>query len=161
MDKEKEVKRLIISYNEYGILVSQLCEKIENDFKKPDTVIGIKRGGLAIALHLSHYFNCNLEVLDLNNLESFESYIINQQNKIFYIVDDICDSGETFNKVLKTIYTSKNWDYSNKIRCFAIHKKNRSDFGLDYYLKLIEDDIWVSYPWEKTNEEINKAYMIY
>ena len=75
----------------------------------PSIVLGINRGGCIPGVYLSHRLNISHEVLDIRlrdhkvkpNLTVLEK-VFAFQNKIL-IIDDINDTGDTFNILLKTL----------------------------------------------------------
>ena len=137
-----------ITYHEYEQLLNSLVYQIKKSYHIKDTtnIYGIERGGLPIAIHLSHF-------LDIKYSGGFSELIkqkdiIPEGNKIM-IVDDICDTGKTFDD-LKFI--------CDKVDCYfvSLFLKPRSIFIPDYYVKNINNSTWVVFPWEKIEEETNR-----
>ena len=79
----------IVTYNEYSELLNLLVYKLRRDerIKRIKTVYGIPRGGLPIAIHLSHAMGW-----EFTNNPFHDHY----ENTI--IVDDIADTGVTLKK---------------------------------------------------------------
>ena len=105
--------RKIISWSDYDELVSSIASQL-GDWE-PDAIVGLTRGGLVPAVSLSHRYNAKLYCLNISlrdgkassagfdwrRLEKYENILI---------VDDINDSGATFNLIknhMKTIKTYK------------------------------------------------------
>jgi len=78
------VKKEFYNYSDYESLLNELVTKLKNDsrMKYIRNVYGIPRGGLPIAVHLSHFLKLNF----LTN--PFEKMI-----EETIIVDDIADTG--------------------------------------------------------------------
>jgi hypoxanthine phosphoribosyltransferase len=66
-------------------------------------------------------------------------------------VDDICDSGETFLKLLK----------QHPFNLFAClhYKPHTSKFPPDIWAEMYEEDAWLVYPWENKESEAIQDYL--
>jgi hypoxanthine phosphoribosyltransferase len=62
------------------------------------------------------------------------------------IVDDIADSGETL--LPYKIYQTA-----------VLHYKMQSEHIPTYYVEEVDDNVWLSYPWEKDNAETIQDYL--
>jgi hypothetical protein len=135
------IKKYIIDYIEYNNIITEFTDilknKLDNSIKY---VYGPPRGGLSIAAHISYHLN--LEYID--NLKIYDNILI---------VDDIVDSGTTFKKIYQK------YSYSNKFTFASLFLKPRSIFTPNYYINLIDNNIWVQFPWEADTTEIDKEYM--
>ena len=122
-----------ISYSFYEHMVEELIRKIEGSdiLESLKYVYGIPRGGLPIAVHLSHYFELKLMVTE--PYESMETLV----------VDDIADTGVTLLK------------YRDNFRATAtLYYKKRSVVKPRFYV--YETNKWVVFPWEKEDEIPNR-----
>lgn len=113
---------------------------------KPDLIVGIARGGLVPALHLSHSLDVPMEFIRWKTRESeereFNSYIadmINQQRTVVF-VDDINDSGRTFREI-REMYRGGVY--------VALLEKTTSTFNSDIKILRMDDERWIVFPWEK------------
>jgi len=144
-------KKMCISYKEYGEYLNKFTDMLSQHVESPESLTGVygpPRGGLPIATHISHYFNTNL-IIDLMSYKNERSSIL--------IVDDVCDSGNTF---WYTNYLLKNMPNVHAIFS-AMFIKPRSFGTLDLnekYIDIIDDDVWIVFPWEK-DETPDKDYM--
>ena len=100
--------------------LEQISDKMSKDDWKPDVIMGINRGGCIPGVYLSHRLGIPHEALDvrlrdhkakpdLRNLEKAYAF----QKKIL-IIDDINDTGETFN------YIKKNFGGEDRVRTAAV-----------------------------------------
>jgi len=128
--------KIYYSWSEIEELVDLLCEQIIKSGQQIEHIFGMPRGGLIPAVMISHR-------LDIPMTQS--PYLPNT-----LIVDDICDSGETF----KDLYL----EYANaKFACLHF-KPHTSVFNPDFTNKFFSDD-WVVYPWEKLDSETIQDYL--
>jgi len=130
---------------------------IINQIKKsnwiPEIILSVNRGGCIPGVYLSHAIKVPHKVLDVQlrdnmnkpNLTVLEDSI-NQYSNIL-IIDDINDTGATFN------YIKKNIDKKNvKIHFSVLVDNISSDFKIQYKGKIInksKDPSWIVFPWEK------------
>lgn len=138
----------------------------------PNLIIGLTRGGLLPDTLLSHRFNVRMNSLDISlrdhnsdtnlgtvrDLSSIPSQLT-KDSKIL-IVDDINDSGETFEWIRndwlsRSEYNSlmgygKIWP-SDLIKFAALLHNEPSKSTADCYAKLINKNVdpqWIVFPWE-------------
>ncbi len=133
--------RYYYSYEEFRKDLKNLCQKIEGwEF---DAILAIARGGMTMAHMMGEYFN-KREVLSLNSI-GYEDNVKLKEVKIFnipelfsfkrvLIVDDIIDSGESMDKVLKVL--KRKYDKVSFKTAVIFQKENA----------LIKADFWVRRP---------------
>lgn len=133
---------------------------------KPNYIMGITRGGLIPAIHMSHWWEvplivCNKTTRDNkigndnnNDWVKTVNNLINGINDInILVVDDICDSGETFD-VIKTEILKESHinDVQNYLRFASlIYNESGKEFVPDWYgttINKMENPVWIVYPWE-------------
>ena len=114
------MKKLFVSWGTYQKMTVALSKKLKKG--KFDFIFGIPRGGLPIAVSLSHILNIPLIVK-----------IPNSKGKKILVVDDISDSGRSFNKY--KIYKTA-----------ALFVKSRTSHIPDYYVN--KTNRWIVFPWE-------------
>jgi len=128
--------------------LSTLCESFQ-----PDTIVAIARGGMTLAHALSMQ-------LDVRNLQSIriESYDGSRQRDSVtiagecdfgdshrvLIVDDIVDTGQTLDKLLKTLHTRHPHIIFKSV---AIYTKPTALIQPDYSLH--EATGWIEFFWER------------
>ena len=153
-------KSELISWNQVVRLVERLARMIQDDGFRPDIIIAIGRGGYVPARLLADY-------LDMMNLTSFkiEHYIAGAQRqrqaKIKYplgidvsgqrvlVVDDVSDSGDTFDIGLQHI---RERSAPSEIRTAVLHHKTVSRFVPDYYAGKVIKWRWLIYPWAQVED---------
>ena len=127
-----------VSYTEYEEMIDKLSVWVKHQSGQWDNigaVYGLPRGGLPIAVELSH--RLNLPLL----MNYYDRKVVT--NKKILVVDDIADTGHTL----------KDFENPHNIIC-TLHYHEDSLVLPDYYVELKGDD-WIVYPWEeKDSEEI-------
>jgi len=128
-----KIEKRIVTYAEYYLLLNKLVKKLKSDkrIKNIKTVYGIPRGGLPIAVHLSHHLEIDF---------STNPFDYPYENTL--IVDDIADTGITLKKCGSLYLTA------------TLFYKNRSTVKPDFFIE--ETDLWVVFPWELSNEIPNR-----
>lgn len=136
------------TWNNFQDDILSINAKIHRDLWLPECVVGIKRGGLVPAVSLSHLFNIPMYsityqtrdgrgVLDVSELSTLSS------NTKILIVDDICDTGETFEKIQKINF--------NDIKFCSLFYNIRQKININYFARKIDrekDSDWIVFPWE-------------
>ena len=112
-----------ISWEEFDDLCYELANKIKASEKKYKSLSGIARGGLIVAVRLSHILGIPL----VSNGE--------------LLVDDICDSGHTLKFRLKLKGNGNNKDTA------TLHFRKGAITKPTFWVRKKEDK-WIVYPWE-------------
>lgn len=150
---------------EYDIL--SLAHSVLESQWHPDLIVGLSRGGLVPAVHLSHFLNVEMYPLNWGSqstkLENtYLRDIINYDNKKVLIVDDIVDSGSTLHNLIRALDCLPHLVLNlENIRVLAtynntdlneIYSNSSGKLKCDYYARGIsrdKDKRWVQFPWEK------------
>ena len=115
------MNRIYISWKDFGSMIEKLSNLIKKSRYKFDGVYGIPRGGLSLAVALSHKLNLPLLLYP---------------TKKSLVVDDISDTG-------KTLQSHKN----KKIAC--LFSSRWTDVEPDYFINTkINTKDWIVFPWE-------------
>ena len=124
--------RIILMPQEFHDQIVKLAAMIPKG--KYKYVYGIPRGGLIVAVYLSHY--CKLELL-------CNPFYVGKPNSL--VVDDIADTGKTLASYPYSAYDTA-----------TIHYKPRSIIKPTYFVEEIKNDDWIVYPYEKIEEKPNR-----
>lgn len=144
--------KIYLTYEDILSMVKQL----EYDVSKwrPDIIVGIQRGGVVPALHLSHALDRPMEVIIWQTRDGNEttySGIIEEavmEGKTVVFVDDINDTGRTLDEVVRE-YSTHAKDPAKQIKTAVLVEKPNSRFVADSKALRIDDPRWIIYPWEK------------
>ena len=117
-----------------------------------DHVVGIYRGSLPMAVHISNVFDVPLSIVgfqtrDGKDKEPYMIYKADEAPKRVLIVDDIYDSGYTMTEVIKMLphYAT----YSIEGFClFGKENKLNVSYANEH------DGSWIVFPWETLNEPV-------
>ena len=139
-----------IDWNEINDLVFRLFHKIItnsslfNDLEI-ENIYGLPRGGLIPAVMLSHQLGIPMAKGDIG--------------PDTLIVDDICDSGETLDKLVKKYQTLYSFPFNLKTAVLH-YKPHTSCFEPTFYSEKWNKDVWLVYPWEKEDSETIQDYKV-
>lgn len=121
-------------------------DKIVSQVKEVDYVVGIPRGGLIIAVMISH--RLGIKHMTIDHLEKLEEFDLDIDKKRILIVDDISDSGQTLKRYKKEGYTTATLDVRNSTVTVP-----------DFYSNWIENADWIVYPWERKDSKTIQDYL--
>ncbi|HUU88356.1 MAG TPA: hypothetical protein VMX17_11470 [Candidatus Glassbacteria bacterium] len=132
------MNKTIISYSEYSILIDELLETIKDglDLSKIEMIYTFIRGGLPIAVHLSHALNIKMFS------DESDIYFPSYHSDTILVVDDIADTGKTLN------------GYHMLFPTATLFYKPRSVVKPTFYVR--ETTNWIVFPWELVNEKPNR-----
>ena len=123
---------------------------------RPDLIVGIARGGLLPALHLSHALDVPMECMPWstrdNDIKMYSGTVDEelQSGKTVVFVDDINDSGLTMTEIKEEYSTSPPIDVQPRTMKFvSLVERVGSTFTTDATSLRIDDERWISFPWEK------------
>ena len=130
--------------------VNVLCREIILNKFEPQVIVGLSRGGLVPGVMMSHWFNKPFKPVQaaLRDFAEWEEYLPRKTDERVLIVDDICDSGETFEKISKHIHNNNN---KCDVRFASLWWNNEVDYEPNYYAQEMAKDsenIWLVFPWE-------------
>lgn len=130
--------------------VNTLCRTISLDKFDPQVIVGISRGGLTPGVMMSHWMQKPFKPIktSLRDFPEWEDYLPKKTDERVLIVDDICDSGETFQKISDFI-TERGVNV--EVRFASLWWNNEVDFEPHYYVQECAKDsegIWIHFPWE-------------
>ena len=146
------MKELIIEYKTIDLVTKALSAQLSSDGANFDYVIGLSKGGLIPAVISAKILNAKVLAVGINSyngrergdLEIYQDIDlenINTDSKIL-VIDDICDSGSTMLYMRDKLSAYPNTVY------ISLYAKNASKNVVDEYGLLLDDDIWLVFPWE-------------
>ena len=128
-----------LSWIDFDELYSKLINNIYNSGFQPNFIIGIPRGGLPLAVCLSHYFDAPLK------FEMEDSWKYNKSKVL--IVDDISDNGDTLLSHLAMFY-NKGFNPEN-IKTAVLVERDTTKYNTDFKAAIVtKEDGWIVFPWE-------------
>jgi hypoxanthine phosphoribosyltransferase len=115
---------------EFDCAIKQIIWQLTagNKLDKFDAIYGVPRGGLVLAVALSHRLDKPL-VSDIDQLS------IPMNKRRFLVVDEICDTGKTLS-CFKNLLTA------------TIHYNPASSFRPTIWVHPKSTEDWIVYPWE-------------
>ena len=130
-----------ISWEQYQEAIDGMVRKYEELYKNSEcgAIYGLPRGGLPIAVSLSHRLNLPL-------LMNYYDRKVVTDKKIL-VVDDIADTGNTL----------KDFDNDHNV-IFTIHHHDDS-ITTPHFWMWDKDDKWIVYPWEREDSETLQDYL--
>ena len=131
--------------------VNTLCREIVLDKFDPDVIVGLSRGGLTPGVMMSHWMEKPFKSIkaSLRDYPEWEDYMPRKSDERVLIVDDICDSGETFHKIREHINERK--ENGVDVRFATLWWNNECNFEPHYYINEIAKDTtktWIHFCWE-------------
>jgi hypoxanthine phosphoribosyltransferase len=180
------IKKHYYSWQDVEDACTNIALQMYNDWWKPDYIVGITRGGNVPATILSNMLSVRGEALKVSlrdsngdsetncwmsedafgyvpedERETLKSRWDISKRKNILIVDDINDTGATFNWIKEDWMSSclpnekEAWEsvWHKNVRFATITDNLSSEFDgkVDYSVHEInkaEDDVWLVYPWE-------------
>ena len=153
-------KKHYYSWQDIEAMCTNIVKQMYANNWRPDYIVGITRGGNIPATILSNMLNIRCEAIkvslrdDTSPLESNKWMALDaHKGKNILIVDDINDTGATFNWIMQ----DWNLDLEKHSVKFATLTENlSSEFEhVEYHVHEVnkaEEDVWLVYPWENVGE---------
>jgi hypoxanthine phosphoribosyltransferase len=148
-----KVKYIAPSWDEVYDLLLKLAKKIVDENYRPDSIIGIARGGWIIARILSDLLN--IRKIGSIRVEFYEDILltldrpcitqeisVEVKGKKVLLCDDVADTGKSL-KVAADYLRGKG---VSEMKISTLHLKPKSIVCPNYYAS--ETDAWIIYPWE-------------
>ena len=185
------IKKHYYSWQDVEKMCVNIALQMYKDNWRPDYIVGITRGGNIPATILSNMLDIRCEALkvslrddgsdigpesnlwmaedafgyvDLEEQQTLKCRWDISKRKNILVVDDINDTGATFNWIkqdwesscLPNEYTAWNSVWANNVRFASLTENLSSSFGLVSYtaheVNKAEEDVWLVYPWELTGK---------
>ena len=145
------MKKLLYKWKEMRRDVNSLCRDILLDKFDPDCIVGLSRGGLTPGVMMSHWMNKPFKPVkaSLRDFPEWEDYLPRKSDEKVLIVDDICDSGETFERI--STHLNERKVNGVDVRFAVLWWNNECNFEPHYYVQECAKDseqIWIHFAWE-------------
>jgi xanthine phosphoribosyltransferase len=153
---ERSLMKIYLTYEDIQQQIIKDANIIRKEFN-PTHIIAIANGGLIPAVYMAKALGVyNMQIIGVKsyehqeqgNMELYHDISYNAlENERVLIVDDIYDTGKTFEYVSKLIVDNGN---AQRIRSYAVCKKGTHGIGADYYgvITTAMSTAWVVFPWE-------------
>ena len=171
------MKKLVLNNEKFKGLIANICRDIIVSGWNPDYIVGVTRGGLLPAVMISHYLNVPMYTLCVSlrdnkgnigpehncwmSEDAYGYYEAGESGpKNILIVDDINDTGATFNWIMQDWQSSclpndDRWNHVwNQNVKFAVAVDNLASeckVKMDYCgmeINKAENNVWVDFPYE-------------
>ena len=150
------MKKLWYGWQEMRRDVNTLCRDITLDKFDPQVIVGLSRGGLTPGVMMSHWLQKPFKPVkaSMRDFPEWEDYLPRKTDERVLIVDDICDSGETFTRMksyIKGPRLNQPLELPTEVRFASLWWNNECDFEPHYYAQECakdSEDIWIHFPWE-------------
>lgn len=153
MEQSDAPDREVLTYEEFGGAVRDLAAAVVDSGYDPDWLVCIARGGLLLggalgyALPRKNIATINVEFytdvderLDVPVVLPPVLDLVDLENTSVLVVDDVADTGETLDTVVKLLRPSV-----AEVRSVVLYEKSRSIHRPDYAWR--HTDGWINFPW--------------
>lgn len=158
------MNKMYVEWHQFHLMIDVLADKVKASNWQPDYIVGLTRGGLIPATILSHRLKCPLETLKVSLRDGSEqehnTWMAEDayNKKKILIVDDLNDSGNTINWIMRDwmdscLMEDPVWNdvWGNSVKVAVLYNSKDSDAKLvpEYYIhELKEPKPWIVFPWE-------------
>ena len=147
--------KIKLTWDDVDFLTNMVSESISNKNIKFDTIVALGRGGLIPGAILSYKLDIkNLQTLGINTRQEDGQYVetlVYQRPTItgnVLVVDDINDSGKTFEAV-NSLIKSEYPDIGELLYCSLTTRYNTNFNENTISGKIINTSDWLVFPWDK------------
>jgi len=152
------IKKHFYNWQDIETMCTSIIKQIYADNFKPDYIVGLTRGGNIPATIISNMLDIPCEAMKVsfrNDDRVDKNFWLSEliMDKKILIVDDINDSGATFNWIWE------DWGLENilhGVKFATLTENMASTFGeVSYHVHEVnkaEEDVWLVYPWENIGD---------
>ena len=133
--------------------LQNILDQLNQQQWQPQVILGLNRGGCIPAIYLSHKLNVPHHVLNVSLRDHADTPDLHTLEKVYawqkriLIVDDINDTGATFN------YIMNNFGKPERLKFAVILHNTVSTYtDIDYKgfeINKLQDPRWIVFPWEQ------------
>jgi len=154
------MEHIIYTQEQFDLDITKLIKQLEDEDFKPELIVGIMRGGIIPAVHLSHLLGCPAKAIEWSTRDSLvrdhkaldKIAIMAEQGIKVLIVDDIVDSGKTIKEIKQRMF-----DTEENVRYASLWFNPSQEVEVDFWCNAVNratDERWVYMPWETKMEEM-------
>ena len=141
-----------VSWQDIHSYNNSILRKLKADNIKIDTILGVARGGMIPATMLAYQLETPyLDMLGVRTRDVEETQFYGNPNMYgnVLVVDDINDSGKTFNEINKYLHLHFDRGEIKNVYYCACIKRTGTKFETGFYGAEFEGDNWYVFPWDK------------
>ena len=159
------MKKRYITQEEINSACLDIVRQMYADNWRPDYIVGITRGGLIPSVMLSHYTGIKMHTLDVRLRDGDGECESNcwmaedaQAEKNILILDDINDTGATFNWIMEdwhsSVYNMPDTIWGHNVRFATLIDNVASECKVEMSytgteINKAEDPSWIVFPFEE------------
>jgi uncharacterized protein len=132
------------TWQEVETLVEKVAHAIRRSHKKYDLVLAITNGGIIPGRLIARELNLNIQLIPIRNKKLYaEEMLPLLKGRRYLVVDDIYDTGYTFNIVC---------DMAKEFDCdFAFLMSRYKNSNASFFAKVLNHKKWIVFPWERNS----------
>jgi len=145
---------LTLSWPQFCAHAFTLSQQIYASKRRLDLIVAIARGGLTLSQLLFDSLQLPIATFTIQSYKDLQQQSLPQitfglgtttlKDKHVLLVDDVCDTGKTFERAL--VYVTELGAQKGQIATAALHYKPHASYRPDFFVT--ETDKWVIYPYE-------------
>jgi len=133
--KDQEID--VVAWESVKLGSAHISEWIQKEVGSDVVLYGIPRGGMVPAVTIAHHLED--QGVRVRLVPDIYHVLPSELHKLV-IVDEICDSGDTF-RVLKQLFPMA--------KTATLYHRIGAKFTADFHAFEINDDRWLQFPWEQ------------
>ena len=145
-DSSDTVRRKVyITQKDIASMLETILSKMKLDNYVPDNIVGVSRGGLQIAVMLSHYFDVPCIPIASSSVD------ISNSGK-YLVIDDDCSIGYTLEGIKSTFDAEENIDVKYAVLYYCMSSSVQPDYWAKKCDNMEDSSLTkcpnIVYPWE-------------